>query len=112
MKLGMIFFCFIFCLQKHEVSLSHIESRPSVRDEGDYEFLVEFCAGEYGDVKGTLEEIKKQSTYCKIISREEGQVASQLLDRNSFSWPKGTKVLVVGGTYSKTDGGATEILDL
>jgi len=56
---------------KHEVSLSHIESRPSVRDEGDYEFLVEFCAGEYGDVKGTLEEIKKQSTYCKIISREE-----------------------------------------
>ena len=67
----MIFFCFIFCLQKHEVSLSHIESRPSVRDEGDYEFLVEFCAGEYGDVKGTLEEIKKQSTYCKIISREE-----------------------------------------
>ena len=71
MNLGMIFFCFIFCLQKHEVSLSHIESRPSVRDEGDYEFLVEFCAGEYGDVKGTLEEIKKQSTYCKIISREE-----------------------------------------
>ena len=53
------------------MSLSHIESRPSVRDEGDYEFLVEFCAGEYGDVKGTLEEIKKQSTYCKIISREE-----------------------------------------
>ena len=49
----------------------------------------------------------------KIISREEGQVASQLLDRNSnFEWPKGTKVLVVGGTDSKTDGGATEILDL
>ena len=71
MKLGMIFFVLSCCLQKHEVSLSHIESRPSVRDEGDYEFLVEFCAGEYGDVKGTLEEIKKQSTYCKIISREE-----------------------------------------
>ena len=33
-----------------------------MRNEDDYEFLVEFCAGEYGDVKGTLEEIKKQST--------------------------------------------------
>ena len=64
--------------QKHEVSLSHIESRPSVRDEGDYEFMVEFCAGEYGDVKGCLDEIKKQSTYCKIISREETEGKREL----------------------------------
>lgn len=62
--------------QKHQVNLSHIESRASVRNEGDYEFLVAFEAGESGDVPGTLDEIKKQATYFKIISREhtEGSV--------------------------------------
>jgi len=57
--------------QKHRVNLSHIESRASVRNEGDYEFLVAFEAGESGDVPGTLDEIKKQATYFKIISREQ-----------------------------------------
>ena len=42
-----------------------------MRNEGDYEFMVEFAAGETGDVDGTLDEIKKQSTYFKLISREE-----------------------------------------
>jgi len=62
--------------QKHRVNLSHIESRPSVRNEGDYEFMVEFAAGETGDVDGTLDEIKKQSTYFKLISREETEGAT------------------------------------
>lgn len=56
--------------QKHNVSLSHIESRQSQRYDNDYEFMVEFCAGEQGgDVAGVLDEIKKQSTYFNIISR-------------------------------------------
>merc|ERR1712088_757301 len=56
--------------QKHNVSLKHIESRQSQRFEDDYEFMVEFCAGDRGgDVGGVLEEIKKQSTYFNIISR-------------------------------------------
>ena len=47
----------------------------------------------------------------KIISREEGQAASQVLDRNpTFTWPKGTKVLVVTGAMSG-DGRTTEILE-
>ena len=57
------------------MNLSHIESRTSVKQEGDYEFMVEFKAGESGDVHGTLDEIKKQSTYFKIISRHYNETA-------------------------------------
>ena len=81
--------------------MSHIESRQSQRYDNDYEFMVEFCAGEQGvnisnifsscvsimiifqknikfiililiiqgDVAGVIDEIKKQSTYMNIISR-------------------------------------------
>merc|ERR1719422_1977303 len=56
--------------QKHNVSMTHIESRQSQRYDNDYEFMVEFCAGEQGgDVAGVIDEIKKQSTYMNIISR-------------------------------------------
>lgn len=54
--------------QKNDVNLLHIESRPSVRSPGGYEFMVE-CAPK-GDLASAILEIKECSKYLNIISRD------------------------------------------
>lgn len=54
--------------KKHGVNLQHIESRPSTKFDDSYEFMVE-CAP-FGNIGEALLEIKNQSQYLKIISRD------------------------------------------
>ena len=54
--------------KKYEVNLLHIESRPSTKMPDLYEFMVE-CAPS-GDLGGAIEEIKKNSQYLQVISRD------------------------------------------
>jgi phenylalanine-4-hydroxylase len=54
--------------KKHSVNLVHIESRSSVRLPG-YEFMVELDV-ESGNIEGALEDIKKESSYFQIITRD------------------------------------------
>ncbi|KAL3274478.1 hypothetical protein HHI36_015862 [Cryptolaemus montrouzieri] len=53
---------------KNEVNLLHIESRPSTRQPGRYEFMVE-CAPS-GDIANAILDIKDMSDYLNIISRD------------------------------------------
>jgi len=53
--------------KRHHVNLLHIESRSSIRVPG-YEFIVEVDSS-VGDVEGALENIKQESSYFQIITR-------------------------------------------
>lgn len=53
---------------KNDVNLLHIESRPSARLPGRYEFMVE-CAPS-GDIASAIMDIKDMSDYLNIISRD------------------------------------------
>merc|ERR1739838_742455 len=53
--------------KRHQVNLRHIESRSSIRVPG-YEFMVEVDSS-VGDVEGALENIKQESSYFQIITR-------------------------------------------
>jgi len=53
--------------KKHQVNLLHIESRSSIKVPG-YEFMVEVDST-VGDIEGALENIKQESSYFKIITR-------------------------------------------
>lgn len=53
--------------ENHGVNLLHIESRPSVKVPSKYEFVVECSPG--GDLASAITEIKEQSDYFNIISR-------------------------------------------
>ncbi|KAI9557408.1 hypothetical protein GHT06_017236 [Daphnia sinensis] len=55
--------------EDNKVNLLHIESRSSKRSIGDYEFIVEIDTL-LGDVAGALEQLRKQSSYFQIISRD------------------------------------------
>ncbi len=55
-------------MQKHNVYLRHIESRSSRREASKYEFMVECAPG--GDLKDTIENLKANTTYLNIISRD------------------------------------------
>jgi len=54
--------------KKHDVNLLHIESRSSVRLPG-YEFMVEMDSRS-GNVENAMNDIKKNATYFKIITRD------------------------------------------
>ncbi|XP_044270974.1 protein henna [Tribolium madens] len=54
--------------KKHGVNLLHIESRSSVRIPNNYEFMIE-CAPT-GDLPSAIAEIKKNTEYFNIISRD------------------------------------------
>lgn len=53
--------------EKHGVNLIHIESRPSTRMSSKYQFMVECAPG--GDLASAIENIKDNSEYFNIISR-------------------------------------------
>eukprot|EP00092_Neocalanus_flemingeri_P019520 GFUD01021146.1.p1 GENE.GFUD01021146.1~~GFUD01021146.1.p1 ORF type:complete len:478 (+),score=130.35 GFUD01021146.1:42-1436(+) len=53
--------------KRHQVNLLHIESRSSIRVPG-YEFIVEVDSS-VGDVEGALDNIKQESSYFQIITR-------------------------------------------
>jgi len=53
--------------KKHHVNLLHIESRSSIKVPG-YEFMVELDSTT-GDIEGALENIKKESSYFEIFTR-------------------------------------------
>jgi len=53
--------------KKHQVNLLHIESRSSIKVPG-YEFMVEVDSA-VGDIEGALENIKQESSYFQIITR-------------------------------------------
>ncbi|KAK4016912.1 hypothetical protein OUZ56_031874 [Daphnia magna] len=55
--------------EDNKVNLLHIESRSSKRSIGDYEFIVEIDTI-LGDVAGAMEQLRKQSSYFQIISRD------------------------------------------
>merc|ERR1711923_52954 len=53
--------------KRHQVNLLHIESRSSIKVPG-YEFMVEIDSAP-GDIEGALENIKQESSYFQIITR-------------------------------------------
>jgi len=53
--------------KRHQVNLLHIESRSSIKVPG-YEFMVEIDSAA-GDIEGALENIKQESSYFQIITR-------------------------------------------
>lgn len=58
---------FLSVFSHHGVNLSHIESRSSARRPG-YEFMVE-CEHGSGDFGAALDELKRDTGYLTIISR-------------------------------------------
>lgn len=58
--------------EKYSVNLMHIESRASKRVPNKYEFVVE-CSPD-GDLNGAIEEIKTNSEYFNVISRNPTDV--------------------------------------
>lgn len=58
---------FLSIFSSYGVNLSHIESRSSTRRLG-YEFMVE-CEHGTGDLGATLAELKKNTGYLQVISR-------------------------------------------
>lgn len=59
---------FLSIFSTHGVNLSHIESRSSARRPG-YEFMVE-CEHGSGDFGAVLADLKKNTGYLNIISRD------------------------------------------
>ncbi|XP_049818909.1 protein henna isoform X2 [Aethina tumida] len=59
---------YLSIFEKFGVNLLHIESRPSTKDPGNYEFMVE-CAPT-GDIGRAINEIKEKTEYLNIISRD------------------------------------------
>ena len=64
----------------------HIESRSSKRTQGEYEFIVEIYKVT-GDVQGAIEELKKQTSYFQIISRNhnDSDIGIIVLKLKSYS---------------------------
>ena len=56
--------------QVYKVNLLHIESRPSKRVEGAYEFVVE-TDGDDESVNAAIEELRQHSPYFQIITRNQ-----------------------------------------
>eukprot|EP00091_Calanus_sinicus_P010099 TRINITY_DN2346_c0_g1_i2.p1 TRINITY_DN2346_c0_g1~~TRINITY_DN2346_c0_g1_i2.p1 ORF type:complete len:269 (+),score=79.67 TRINITY_DN2346_c0_g1_i2:128-934(+) len=54
--------------KRYHVNLLHIESRSSIKVPG-YEFMIEVDSS-VGDVEGALENIKQESSYFQIITRD------------------------------------------
>merc|ERR1712123_168361 len=65
--------------KKHQVNLLHIESRSSIKVPG-YEFMVEVDST-VGEIEGALENIKQESSYFKIITRNYKVRRHSFLDR-------------------------------
>ena len=57
------------------MNLLHIESRPSKRVEGAYEFVVEID-GVDDDVNEAIEELRHLSPYFQIITRNQHEAPS------------------------------------
>lgn len=66
--------------QELEINLTHIESRSSKRVADHYEFVVIFY-GEY-DASKLIEELKKETLYLEVISRESNSKES----KTSIPW--------------------------
>merc|ERR1739838_991437 len=66
--------------ERHQVNLLHIESRSSIKVPG-YEFMVEVDST-VGDIEGALENIKQESSYFQIITRNY-KFANQILSYGS-----------------------------
>ena len=73
-------------IQTYKVNLSHIESRPSKRIDGAYEFVVEID-GSDADVDEAIEALRQHSPYFQIITRnlhdDHGTNLINLLHSNS-----------------------------
>ncbi|XP_018570105.1 protein henna isoform X1 [Anoplophora glabripennis] len=59
---------YLAIFEKHYVNLLHIESRPSAKIPGNYEFMVECSPG--GNLGDAIFDIKQKSEYLNIISRD------------------------------------------
>lgn len=75
--------------KKNSVNLLHIESRPSAKVPDNYEFMVE-CAPT-GNIGEAIHEIKRNSEYLKIISRDykdnQGEIFRLVLTFvKTFQW--------------------------
>lgn len=59
--------CILDIFKRNGISLSHIESRSSTRDPGEYDFLIEFKEGDC-DLRAITDHLKQQSKYLQIVS--------------------------------------------
>lgn len=57
--------------QEHHINLKHIESRSSKKMDNHYEFLVVFDGSH--DLSKVVEQLKQETSYLEIISREKQQ---------------------------------------
>lgn len=55
--------------ESHKINLLYIESRPSKRFPGKYQFVVECDTDDAKNLQAAIDEIKKNSEYFNIISR-------------------------------------------
>ncbi|XP_038071751.1 protein henna-like isoform X2 [Patiria miniata] len=63
--------------EEHDINLSQIESRPSKRVEGNYEFLV-LCDEKADKLDAVLDKLKEKAKYVHVLSRSQ--------DENTIPW--------------------------
>jgi phenylalanine-4-hydroxylase len=63
--------------EEHDINLSQIESRPSKRDEGSYEFLV-ICEEKAEKLDTVLDKLKENAKYVHVLSRSQ--------EENTIPW--------------------------
>ena len=64
--------------QEHNINLSQIESRPSKRNQGNYEFLV-VCEEKPEMLNTVLSLLKKKANYVHVLSRSQDENTSRVL---------------------------------
>jgi len=55
------------CTQKHEISLTHIESRPSKQDSEHYDFFVDCVAG--AQIEAAISDLQAFSRNVTVLTR-------------------------------------------
>ncbi|CAB4064475.1 phhA [Lepeophtheirus salmonis] len=54
----------------HGINLLHIESRPSKKEKGQYEFIVDCAIKNISEFNRISDELRKITKHCNVISRE------------------------------------------
>ena len=62
-------------LQRHQVTLEHIESRPDRNNSSKYEFIVDIRTGS-GDVKNACNDLRQFTTDMQVLSRGRKRTSS------------------------------------
>jgi hypothetical protein len=73
-------------IKGHNISLTHIESRPSKSNECDYDFFVEFQSGENSStiVNSLVDDLKKISANIQVVATGEVERENGSLNVNKI----------------------------